>query len=48
MEKDKAIGSQILKEAREWGQAIIVALLVAMITHIFLIQPTRVSGESAS
>ena len=46
MEKDKAIGSQILKEAREWGQAIIVALLVAMITHIFLIQPTRVSGES--
>ena len=42
MEKDTAIGSQILKEVREWLQAIVVALIVAMLTHIFIVQPTRV------
>ena len=40
MEKDTAIGSQILKEVREWLQAIVVALIVAMLTHIFIVQPT--------
>lgn len=46
MEKDSTMGTQLVKEIREWLQAIIVALIVAMCIHMFLFQPTRVSGES--
>ena len=37
---------QLLHEILEWVYSIIFALAVAMLIHIFLVQPTRVSGES--
>lgn len=37
---------QVWHEALEWIYSIIFALAVAMLIHIFLVQPTRVSGES--
>lgn len=46
MDKDKTLGSQIINEVKEWVYAIVVALAVAMLIHIFIVQPTRVSGES--
>lgn len=46
MEKDKSVGSQILHEIWEWVYAIVIALAVAMVVHIFVGQITRVSGES--
>lgn len=36
----------ILKEIYEWGYSIIIALAIALVIHIFIFQPTRVSGES--
>ncbi len=39
-------GDKIINEIKEWAYAIIVALAVASFIHIFLVQPTRVSGES--
>ncbi len=41
MNKDR-----VLKEIYEWIYSIVFALAVAMLIHIFLVQPTRVSGES--
>lgn len=35
-----------LHEVYEWGYSIIIALAIALVIHIFFIQPTRVSGES--
>lgn len=45
-QKDRSMGQQFWHELYEWGYAIIMALAVAMLVHIFLVQPTRVSGES--
>jgi len=42
----QSLGSTIMHEIYEWGYAIVIALAVAMVIHIFLVQPTRVSGES--
>lgn len=36
----------IMKEIYEWGYSIIIALAIALVIHIFIFQPTRVSGES--
>lgn len=44
--KDASLGSVIWHEICEWGYAIIIALAIAMVIHIFVVQPTRVSGES--
>lgn len=38
--------SRIGKEILEWIYAIVIALAIAMVIHIFIVQPTRVSGES--
>lgn len=35
-----------MHEVYEWIYSIIIALAIAMVIHIFFIQPTRVSGES--
>lgn len=35
-----------VNEVLEWLYSIVIALAVAMLIHIFLFQPTRVSGES--
>ena len=40
------LGNTIVKEILDWIYAIVLALIIAMVIHIFLIQPTRVSGES--
>ena len=40
------LGNTIVKEILDWIYAIALALIIAMVIHIFLIQPTRVSGES--
>ena len=40
------LGNTIIKEILDWIYAIVLALIIAMVIHIFLIQPTRVSGES--
>ena len=39
------LGSTIVKEILDWIYAIVLALIIAMVIHIFLIQPTRVSGN---
>lgn len=36
----------VLHEILEWLYAIVIALAIAMVIHIFFLQPTRVSGES--
>lgn len=36
----------VVHEILEWIYAIIIALAIAMVIHIFFLQPTRVSGES--
>lgn len=38
--------NSILHEVYEWIYSIVIALAIAMVIHIFLFQPTRVSGES--
>lgn len=38
--------NRILYEIKEWSFAIIMALAVAILIHAFVVQPTRVSGES--
>lgn len=45
-EADNSIGKTIVKEILDWIYAIVIALALAMLIHIFLVQPTRVSGES--
>ena len=35
-----------MKEAFDWIYSIVIALFLAMVIHIFLFVPTRVSGES--
>ena len=40
------MSNKIVKEILDWIYAIVLALIIAMVIHIFLIQPTRVSGES--
>lgn len=47
-EQVKAKGTMhpLIKEVLDWGVAIVVALLAAVLIHIFIVQPTRVSGES--
>lgn len=40
------MSNKIVKEILDWMYAIVLALIIAMVIHIFLIQPTRVSGES--
>lgn len=35
-----------MNEVLDWVYSIVIALAVAMVVHIFLFQPTRVSGES--
>ncbi len=37
---------KIKNELYEWAYSIVIALAVALFIHIFLFQPTRVSGES--
>ena len=44
--KHSNIGNTVVKEILDWIYAIVLALGIAMIIHIFIIQPTRVSGES--
>lgn len=39
-------GKDIKHEIIEWAYSIIIAFAIAMVIHIFLVQPTRVSGES--
>ena len=39
------LGNTIIKEILDWIYAIVLALIIAMVIHIFLIQPTRVSGN---
>lgn len=39
-------GKKIWHEIKEWCYAIVVALAVAVLIHAFVVQPTRVSGES--
>lgn len=46
MSEERSIGKQIIHEVGEWLYAIIIALVVAILVHIFLGQITRVSGES--
>lgn len=36
----------IIREIYEWLYSIVIALAIAMVIHIFFLQPTRVSGES--
>lgn len=38
--------NKIINEIKEWLYAIVVAVAVATFIHIFLVQPTRVSGQS--
>ena len=45
-DKHSNIGNTVVKEILDWIYAIVLALGIAMIIHIFIIQPTRVSGES--
>lgn len=35
-----------MKEVFDWIYSIVVALFLAMLIHIFLFVPTKVSGES--
>lgn len=37
---------RVFHEVLEWIYAILIALAIAIVVHTFLIQPTRVSGES--
>ena len=46
MEKDNSMGKQVLHEMWEWVYAIVIALAVAILIHVFVGQITRVSGES--
>lgn len=46
MAEERSIGKQIIHEIGEWLYAIIIALVVAILVHIFVGQITRVSGES--
>lgn len=46
MSEERSIGKQIIHEVGEWLYAIIIALVVAILVHIFVGQITRVSGES--
>lgn len=46
MSEERTIGKQIIHEVGEWLYAIIIALVVAILVHIFVGQITRVSGES--
>lgn len=43
---DQNLGSRVWHEVYEWTYSIVIALAIAMVIHIFLVQPTRVSGES--
>ena len=43
---EDSLGRKLLHEVYEWVYAIVLALAVATLIHIFLVQPTRVSGES--
>ena len=36
----------LAKEVWEWLEAIVYAVILALLIHIFIVQPTRVSGES--
>lgn len=40
------MNNKFLKEVLDWVYAIVLALVIATAIHIFLVQPTRVSGES--
>ena len=40
------MSNKIVKEIFDWIYAIVLALIIAMVIHMFLIQPTRVSGAS--
>ena len=40
------MGNKFVKEVLDWVYAIVLALVIAMLIHIFIVQPTRVSGES--
>lgn len=46
MAEEKTIGKQIIHEVGEWLYAIIIALAIAIVVHLFVGQITRVSGES--
>ena len=46
MAEEKSIVKQIIHEIGEWLYAIIIALAIAIVVHLFLGQITRVSGES--
>lgn len=38
--------SKLVKEIWEWLEAIVYAVILALLIHILVVQPTRVSGES--
>ena len=40
------MNNKFVKETLDWIYAIVLALVIAMVIHIFIVQPTRVSGES--
>lgn len=45
-ESNTSLGKTIVREALSWLYAIVLALFVAVLIHMFLVQPTRVDGES--
>ena len=40
------MSNKIVKEILDWIYAIVLALIIDMVIHIYMIQPKRVSGES--
>lgn len=44
--KGALMNNKFVKETLDWIYAIVLALVIAMVIHIFIVQPTRVSGES--
>lgn len=43
---DNSLGRAVMHEVFDWIYAVVIALALAMVIHIFIMQPTRVSGES--
>lgn len=43
---DNSLGRVVMHEVFDWIYAVVIALALAMVIHIFIMQPTRVSGES--
>lgn len=43
---DNSLGRAVMHEVFDWIYAVVIALALAMVIHIFIMQPTRVLGES--